>query len=188
MTAIFTAIFLSENPTSIFRSWGRRSWRPKQLRIRLRWVMRCQDSYHGNIPGRFSWVEIWWNFLWFKKTHEFLAFQKRLQKQRMALMHLLNENLLCYGVLEAHIDMILHFFLHLLAFKSGWFKHVQALPLNWWFLFVLQSKKKQTSHFRGSKFECVLTKWNSKHSCRRSFCLHVWDRTCAAICQHAISQ
>lgn len=33
--------------------------------------MRCHRS-HGNIPGRFSWVEIWWNFLWFKKTSQVL--------------------------------------------------------------------------------------------------------------------
>ena len=80
MTAIFTAIFLSENPTSIFRSWGRRSWRPKQLRIRLRWVMRCQDCYHGNIPGRFSWVEIWWNFLWLHKKNSRVLLSKKDSK------------------------------------------------------------------------------------------------------------
>ena len=60
--------------------------RPPKLKTKnslgfaFRWVMRCEDSYHGNIPGRFSWVEIWWNFLWFKKTHEFLDFQKKTPK------------------------------------------------------------------------------------------------------------
>ena len=151
------------------------------------------------MSGLLSWKHSWKIFLgwkfdgisfdYTKKTHESCFPKKTPKAVNGPCCILLCENLQRYGMLEVQVDMILHFFVHLLAFTSGWFKHVQALPLNWWFLFVLHSKTKQTSHFRGSKFECVhMTKWNSKHSCRRSFCLHVWDRTCAAICRHPIAQ
>ena len=68
---------MSENPTSILRSWGRRSWRPKQLRIRLRCVMRCHSS-DGNIPGRsfLAWKSDVISFDYTKKNSEVLLSTK----------------------------------------------------------------------------------------------------------------
>ena len=66
---------------------------------------------HGNIPGRFSWAEIWWNFLWLhKKKSRVLLSKKDSKSSEWPCMHMLCENLQRYGMLEVQVDNDFAFF------------------------------------------------------------------------------